>query len=289
MVDFFNALISPDAPFIRYALIAGVLSSVAFGIIGTFVVVKRMTYIAGAISHTSLGGIGFSLWLKTVVGVVFFTPIMGATLVSIITGLIISLALIKKNERLDTIIGVIWAVGMSVGLIFIYITPGYGDPMSYLFGNILLISSNDLWIVISLNLLIVIVSVLFHNQFLAIFFDEEFAQIRGLKTHIYQIIMILLISLTIILLITIVGIVMVIALLTIPAAIAGIFSKRMKIMTLSAIIICAIITVIGLALSYVLDLPTGSITILIAGVFYVLAKIIGSIVEKIRNNFLYPI
>ncbi|HPO49253.1 MAG TPA: metal ABC transporter permease [Spirochaetota bacterium] len=161
--------------------------------------------------------------------------------------------------------------------------------MSYLFGNILLISSNDLWIVISLNLLIVIVSVLFHNQFLAIFFDEEFAQIRGLKTHIYQIIMILLISLTIILLITIVGIVMVIALLTIPAAIAGIFSKRMKIMTLWAIIICAIITVIGLALSYVLDLPTGSITILIAGVFYVLAKIIGSIVEKIRNNFLYPI
>ena len=273
MIDFYNALINPNVPFIRYALIAGVLSSIAFGIIGTFVVVKRMTYIAGAISHTSLGGIGLSLWLSTVAGISVLTPIMGALIISLISGLIISYTIIKENERLDTVIGTIWAVGMSIGLIFIYITPGYVDPMSYLFGNILLISINDLLIIIFLNIVIIFASVLFHNQFLAIFFDEEFAQIRGIKTYIYQIILILLISLTIILLITIVGIVMVIALLTIPAAIAGIFSKKMKVMMVLAVIICIIVTITGLASSYKLNLPTGSVTILISGILYLLAKL----------------
>ncbi len=272
MIDFFYAVINPDVSFIRYALIAGILSSIAFGIIGTFVVVKRMTYIAGAISHTSLGGIGLSLWLSTVAGISFLTPITGALVISLLTGLIISYTIIKKNERLDTVIGAIWSIGMSIGLIFIYITPGYGDPMSYLFGNILLISIHDLFIIVVLNSVIIFASVLFHNQFLAIFFDEEFAQIRGIKTYIYQIILILLISLTIILLITIVGIVMVIALLTIPAAIAGIFTKKMKVMMVLAVFICMIVTTTGLAVSYMLNLPTGSVTILISGIFYLLAK-----------------
>ena len=272
MIDFFNALINPNVSFIRYALFAGALSSIAFGIIGTFVVVKRMTYIAGAISHTSLGGIGLSLWLNTSVGFAFFSPIIGALIISIISGLIISYTVIKGDERLDTIIGIIWAVGMSIGLIFIYLTPGYIDPMSYLFGNILLISLTDLLIIIILNIVIIFTSVLFHNQFLAIFFDEEFAQIRGIKTYLYQIILILLVSLTIILLITIVGIVMVIALLTIPAAIAGIFSKKMKIMMFLAVIICMMVTITGLAVSYKLDLPTGSVTILISGILYMLVK-----------------
>jgi len=280
MIDFFYALLNPNVPFIRYALIAGVLSSIAFGIIGTFVVVKRMTYIAGAISHTSLGGIGLSLWLSTVAGIGFFTPIIGALIISLITGLIISYTIIKKDERLDTVIGTIWAVGMSIGLIFIYITPGYGDPMSYLFGNILLISKNDLLIIIILNIVIIFASVLFHNQFLAIFFDEELAQIRGIKTYIYQILLLLLISLTIILLITIVGIVMVIALLTIPAAIAGLFSKKMKVMMILAVIICSVVTVTGLIVSYILNLPTGSVTILISGILYLFAKIFKYLIKK---------
>ncbi|MCG8572421.1 MAG: metal ABC transporter permease [Spirochaetes bacterium] len=272
MIDFFNALINPNVPFIRYALIAGVLSSIAFGIIGTFVVVKRMSYIAGAISHTSLGGIGLSLWLSTVAGIGFFTPIMGALVISLISGLIISYTIIKGDERLDTVIGTIWAVGMSIGLIFIYVTPGYIDPMSYLFGNILLISINDLLIIIILNVVIIFTSVIFQNQFLAIFFDEEFANTRGVKTYLYQIILILLISLTIILLITIVGIVMVIALLTIPPAIAGIFSKKMKIMMFLSVIICMLVTITGLAVSYKLNFPTGSVTILISGILYLLSK-----------------
>lgn len=273
MIDFFNALINPNVPFIRYALIAGVLSSIAFGIIGTFVVVKRMTYIAGAISHTSLGGIGFSLWLSTAAGVSVLTPTMGALIISLISGLIISYTVIKGDDRLDTVIGTIWAVGMSIGLIFIYITPGYIDPMSYLFGNILLISKSDLLVIVLLNIIIIFISVLFHNQFLAIFLDEDFARVRGIKTYIYQIILILLISLTIISLITIVGIVMVIALLTIPAAIANLFSKKMKVMMFLSVIICMIVTIIGLAVSYKLNLPTGSVIILISGILYMLAKI----------------
>jgi zinc transport system permease protein len=279
MIDFFYVLINPSVPFIRYALIAGILSSIAFGIIGTFVVVKRMTYIAGAISHTSLAGIGLSLWLGTTAGIRFLPPILGALIVSLITGFIISYAVIKKDERLDTVISAIWAVGMSIGLIFIYITPGYGDPMSYLFGNILLISLNDLFIIIFLNIIIIFTSILFHNQFLAVFFDEEFSQIRGVKTYIYQIILILLISLTIILLITIVGIVMVIALLTIPAAIAGIFSKKMKVMMFLAVIVSMTVTVTGLIVSYILNLPTGSVTILISGILYILAKLYKSFIK----------
>ncbi len=274
MIEFFHALTDPNVPFIRYAFFAGVLSSIAFGIIGTFVVVKRITYIAGAISHTSLGGIGLSLWLSTVAGFSFLTPIMGAIFISIISGLIIAYSMIKGNERLDTMIGTIWAVGMSIGLIFIYLTPGYGDPMSYLFGNILLISLDNLFIIIVLNIVIIFTSVLFHNQFLAIFFDEEFAQVKGIKTHIYQIILILLVSLTIILLITIVGIVMVIALLTIPSAIAGIFSKKMKVMMFLSVIICMIVTTTGLAVSYKLNLPTGSVTILISGILYLVVKLL---------------
>jgi zinc transport system permease protein len=198
---------------------------------------------------------------------------VGALVVSLVSGLIIAVAIIKKGERLDTVIGTIWAVGMSVGLICIHITPGYQDPMSYLFGNILLISQSDLLVIIVLNVMIILTSVLFHNQFLAVFFDEEFARLRGTRTAVYHIMLIVLVSLTVILMIIIIGIVMVIALLTIPAAIAGMFAKRMKAMMVAAVIICALIMMSGLAVSYLVKLPTGSVTVVLAGATYVLAKL----------------
>lgn len=276
MLDFWNAVVNPQAPFIRYALIAGILSSIPFGIIGTFVVVKRMSYIAGAISHTALGGIGFALWLNFVLGFSLLSPTSGALLIALLAGAIIAYALNKEKERLDTVIGIIWAVGMSLGLIFIYSTPGYMDPMSYLFGNILLLSAKDLYIIAFLSVLIVLVSVIFHNQFLAVFFDAEFAQTKGISAPFYQTLLILLIALTVILLINMVGIVMVIALLTIPAAIAGMFAYKMKTMMILAILASLLITSFGLFLSYILQLPTGSVTIVFAGILYLPAKFLSA-------------
>ena len=271
MTNFVSALLNPNIVFIRYALIAGIISSVSFGIIGSFVVVKRMSYIAGAVSHAVLGGIGMALFLSTVYNFHYITPMTGAFIFALLSGLIISYAQLKMNERTDTIIGAIWAIGMSLGLLFMSATPGYTDPMSYLFGNILLITKHDLIMIGAINIVVVGFSVLFYNQLLVASFDEEFARIRGLNTNLLHLLLVLLISFTVLLMITIVGIVMVIALLTLPPAIAGIFSSRFKPMIVSSIVLCMIFTSLGLWGSYVLNLPTSSVTVVIAGIAYLIA------------------
>ena len=273
MHEFINALFNPQVPFIRFAFLAGILSSIPFGIIGSFVVVKKISYIAGAVSHTALGGIGLALYAQSVLGIGFLTPLGGSMIFSLGAGLIISLNLVKKKERLDTVIGTIWAVGMSIGLIFIYLTPEYIDPMSYLFGNILLISRGTLVSIAALNAVIFGISFIFFPQFLAVSFDGDFAETRGIRTSIYEISLVMLVSLTVILMITIVGIVMVIALLTIPPAIAGLFTKKMKFMIILSSSLCAVIMSSGLLISYILKIPTGSTTVLIAGIIYIFARL----------------
>ena len=146
MADFFNALANPDLPFLRYALIAGVLSSFALGMAGTYVVTRRISYIAGAIAHSVLGGIGAALFLQHKAGWAWFDPIIGALIAAVFSAVVIGLVSMYARQREDTVIGSIWAVGMAMGVLFIARTPGYIDPMSYLFGNILLISSTDLWL-----------------------------------------------------------------------------------------------------------------------------------------------
>ncbi|MBN1647987.1 MAG: metal ABC transporter permease [Spirochaetales bacterium] len=274
MTDFINAVLNPNVPFIRYALIAGLLSSIPFGIIGSFVVVKRMTYIAGAISHTVLGGIGLALFVNAMLGSELVSPLGGALVFALASGIIISITLIRNTDRLDTIIGTVWAVGMSAGLIFFYLTPGYRDPMSYLFGNILLVSKNNLLMIAILDIIITALSVFLFNQFLSVSFDAEFARTRGIKSALFEITLVLLIALTVILMINVVGIVMVIALLTIPAATAGLFGKRMKTTMIAAIAICAFTMTAGLVLSYSLKLPTGSVTVLLGGVLFLAARLL---------------
>ncbi|MFO7896964.1 MAG: metal ABC transporter permease [Candidatus Cloacimonadales bacterium] len=271
MTDFFSAVFLGSAPFLRYAFIAGLISSIPFGIIGTYVVVKRMSYIAGAVSHSALGGIGLALFLSSTYNLSFTTPMLGAAVFAIINGLIISYAIISGQGRVDTVIGAIWAIGMAIGLIFMAITPGYVDPMSYLFGNILLITQLDLTLILLLNIVVLLFSILFFNQLLAVSFDAEFAKIRGLNTALFQTMLILLISITVLLMITIVGIVMVIALLTIPPAVAGLFTRRIKSMILLSSLLCALFMTTGLFASYLLQLPTGSVTILLAGIVYLLS------------------
>ena len=154
MIDFLHTLLNPDLPFLRNALIAGLLASIAFGMVGTYVVTRRITYIAGAIAHCILGGIGIALYIKYKVGLEWVNPMGGALCAAIFAALLLGLVSQYAHEREDTLIGALWTVGMAVGLLFIAQTPGYVDPMSYIFGNILLIGTQDLWLIAGLDILI---------------------------------------------------------------------------------------------------------------------------------------
>lgn len=268
MTEFITALSDPDFPFIRYALICGVLASIPFGIIGTYVVVRRISYIAGAISHCTLGGIGAGLYLQKQIGISWFGPLHGAIVVALLAAVTLALVSFFAKQREDSVIGALWAAGMAIGLLFLARTPGYNDPMSYLFGNILLLSGTDMWLVVALDVVVIGLVMVFYNYFLAICFDEEFASLRGVQTHLVYLFLLCLTALTIVLLVRVVGIVMVIALLTLPAAIAGNFVRGIKQMMITSTLLCSLFVTSGLAASYSMDLPSGPVIILIAASVY---------------------
>lgn len=273
MVEFIAALMSPDLPFVRYAVITGILAAIPFGIIGTYVVVRRISYIAGAISHCILGGIGVGLYLENSLGITWFGPLHGAIVVALLAAVVLSLVSLFARQREDSVIGALWAAGMGIGLLFIARTPGYVDPMSYLFGNILLITRSDILLVLALDVLVVGTVSVFYNTFLAICFDEEYAGLRGVRTHWLYLVLLCLTALTIVLLVRVVGIVMVIALLTLPAAIAGNFARSVKQMMVTATLLCMLFILAGLSTSYSLDLPSGPVIIVIAAGFYLLVAV----------------
>jgi zinc transport system permease protein len=252
--------------------LTGILASVACGIIGSYIVVRRISYIADGIAHSVLGGMGAALYLHKVYHWDGVLPIHGAVISALVAAIIIGLVSLWARQREDTVISALWAVGMAVGIVFISRTPGYNeDLMGYLFGNILMVSSNDLWMLAGLDALTVAVGLLFYNQFLAVCFDQEFARLRGLKVEAFYLLLLCLAALTVVVLATVVGIVMVIALLTLPVGIAALFSTTMwRMMAISAIL-CGIFTTSGLALSYGPDYPAGATTIIIAGAAYLAA------------------
>jgi len=270
MVEFIQALEDPDIAFLRYALIAGLLAGISFGIIGSYVVVKRISYLAGSIAHCVLGGIGAALFAQHAHGITWADPMLGALCAAIAAALIIGLVSIYAREREDTIIGALWVVGMAAGILLIAKTPGYTDPMSYLFGNILMVSAADIWIVIILDAVIVSVSVLFYNRLQALCFDEEFVRLRGLNTRCMYLVLLCLIAITIVLLIRIVGIIMVVALMSLPAAIAGQFCGRLWQMMLTAALLSMGCIAGGLYLSYTFNLQGGATIVLLAGGAYLL-------------------
>ena len=281
MTEFFAALSDPNIPFFRYAFLVGLLASVSFGIIGTYVVARRITYIAGAISHCVLGGIGAGLYLQKKIGILWFEPMYGAVISALFAAGVIGLISLYAKQREDTVIGALWAVGMAVGLLFIARTPGYVEPMSYLFGNILLISKNDLWLVLGLDGLVIITAALFYNKFLAVCFDEEFATLRGVRAGLYYMLLLCLTALTVVLLVQIVGIVMVIALLTLPAAVASNFARGLLQMMALAVCFCMLFVLLGLAYSYTANLPSGPTIIVFAGAFYLVVLLWKNLAKKI--------
>ena len=268
MIEFFQILMKPEAAFLRYALLAGILASISFGMMGTYVVVRRISYIAGAIGHCILGGIGAALYLQKTLGLSWMQPIYGSIASGLLAAMAIGLISLYARQREDTVIGALWAIGMAIGIIFFNKIPGYVDPMSYLFGNILLISHSDLWLIAGLDILLIAVVFLFYNQFQGICFDGEFAKLRGVHTELYYLVLLCMTALSIVLLINIVGALMVVALLTLPAAVACQFSRRLWHMMLLSTLCCMVFTTSGLVCSYAYDLPSGPVIILISGAIY---------------------
>ncbi|ACL04078.1 metal ABC transporter permease [Desulfatibacillum aliphaticivorans] len=268
MIEFIQALMNPDNVFLRLAFIVGGLASVPFGIMGAYVVTRRISYLAGAISHCVFGGIGLGLYLQNKVGLQWFDPMYGAVGAALLAAVIIGAVSLYAKQREDTVIGALWAVGMASGLLFVDITPGYFDISSYLFGDILLISTQDVWMVLGLNVLVVGLSLWFYNRLLAVCFDEEFSALRGIPVGAVYMLLLCLTALTVVLLVRVVGIVMVIALLTIPAAVASQFAKRLWQTMVMAVFFCLAFTWTGLGVSYHFSLSSGPTIIVIAGLTY---------------------
>lgn len=281
MIEFFRAV--HDYAFLQYALIASLLVSVACGIVGTYVVTRRISFMAGSISHCILGGMGAARYLATVHGWDWLTPLQGAVVAALLAALIIGLVSLRAKQREDTVIGALWAVGMAIGVLFIAKTPGYNeDLMGYLFGNILMIAPRDLILIAALDIMVVLAGVIWYQQFLAICFDEEYARLRGVNVEFFYLLLLCLTALTVVLLASVVGIVLVIALLTLPAAVADHFSKTLWQMMMLATLCCAAFTTGGLALSYTPNLPAGATVILVGGITY-LAVATGSAVLRKRQ------
>jgi len=258
--------------------LAGLLASIICGIMGTLVVVNRIVFLAGGIAHAAFGGIGLAFFFgwHYMVGTIGFS-LMAALVMASIT--------LRAKHRADTIIGVIWATGMALGIILLDLTPGYNvDLMSYLFSSILTVPDSDIWMILSVGVAITGIVIYFYNDYLALSYDEEFAQIRGVHVKPLYFLMIVMLAVGIVMIIQVVGLILVIALLTIPPYIAEKYSRSLiKMMVLSSLL-SAGFTVTGLWLSYALNLTAGASIILVAGIGFLISLGIERIVPKIASG-----
>lgn len=272
--NFINALLSHS--FLQNAFLAGALASIVCGISGTFVVVKRISSMSGGLAHAILGGVGIATYFQ-------FSPLLGAFIFAFLASIILGVIKLRGNQHEDTIISALWAVGMALGILFIFLTPGYETQLqTYLFGNILMIESKSLYYLFFLNCAILILVFVFYRQFILICFDQEYARLRGLKVEFLYILLLCMIAFTIVVLIYVVGLILVIALLTLPASIATLFSHRISKIILSSIAIGFLFILGGLFTSYQANLPSGATIILIAGSFYLIALLFKKL--KIKKN-----
>ena len=246
--------------FMQNALAAGVLAGIACGVVGTFVVVRRMVFISGGVSHATFGGIGLAYLLG-------FNPMLGALLFAVAAALGMGVITRKTKLSEDTGIGVLWATGMALGVIFVGLASGYApDLFSYLFGNILTVQRGELLMMLVLDGVIIATVLAFYKELLAVSFDEEFARVEGIPTATLQMVLLGLIALTIVTVIRVVGIVLVIALLTIPPAIARQYTSSLSSMMRLAVAVSVGLSVCGISLSYLLNLASGATIILLSGV-----------------------
>lgn len=264
--------------FLQNAVISAILASIACGIIGTIVIEKRLTMMSGGIAHTAFGGIGLGYLLG-------IEPIIGALLFSIAAAL--GVVTIKRKTKMNTDIpiGLFWSAGMSLGIIFIYITPGYPPDMStYLFGDILTVSRSNLYFILILDVILIAAIISLFQAFKAYMFDEEFSTVIGIHTKFIEYLLFILIALAVVVLIHVVGIVLIMALLTAPPAIARLFTHDLKKVMLYAVVLGIIFCLLGLWISYTLNIPSGAAIVLLTSAIYGLVSIIKTARSRRRQN-----
>ena len=283
MFDIFIQDLSAPGSLLRLTVLAIVLSSVACGIIGSYVVAKRCSYMVGAVSHSLLGGIGLARFCQLQRGWTWFSPLLGAVFAALLVAVLISVLTLRRRQREDSVLSAIWALGMAIGLSFIYAIPGYPEDLhSYLFGNILLVARRDVWLMAGMDLLILVTVWLFHSRFVCLCFHEEWLTLRGVRTGFFQLLLYLLISLTVVLLSQVVGIILCLALLILPSATASSLCRSLPAIMLLGTLICLVSSMGGLLLSYQYDLPTGATIVEVAGGVYLLTAAILLLIRKTR-------
>jgi len=257
--------------FIQNALLAGIIVSIITAIIGTLVVVNKMVFLSGGIAHSAYGGIGLTMY--------FGLPMLLSTsLFCVAVTILIAFASYKNRENLDIMIGLTWSVGMSFGIILADLTPGYQtDLMSYLFGSLLAVSIEDVYYMASLMLIIFIIIAIFYRDILAVSYDSEYANLRGIKTKFFYTLILVLSSLAIVISIKVVGLILVIALLTIPIYISSFFCKNLLSMMIISAVLSIIFTIIGLTVSYQFDISSGPSIIMSSSLFALIVFIYKSI------------
>lgn len=259
-------------PFLYMALLAGLAASVTSGIMGSFVVVKRIVFISGSISHSVLGGMGLSLWLSRTFGILWLTPLIGAVGAALLSALLIGWIHLYYKEREDTVIAALWSTGMSLGVIFIALTPGYNvELINYLFGNILWVTPSDLHLLLGLDVLVILMIALLRQRLVAICFDETQSYLQSVAVKGLYLLLLCLVALSVVLLIQVVGSILVITMLAIPAAIAGALTQRFSSMMILAVLLGCAFTLSGTAASYVLNWPPGATIALVASLCYLLS------------------
>lgn len=261
-------------PLLLSALIAGLAASIVSGIIGSYVVVKRIGFISGSISHAVLSGIGICLWLDRAKGYSWADPLYGALVAAIISALVIGWIHLYYRQREDSVIAAVWSIGMALGVLFISQTPGFNVELTnFLVGNILWVTPGDLVLLFTLDVGIVAIVALLHKRFLALCFDEEQAKLQGVAVNALYLLLLVLTAVSIVLLIQVVGILLVMAMLTIPAAIANLFTSRLSRIMMGAIGISCVLCLVGSGLAYHYDLPSGATIALLAGLVYVVSLV----------------
>jgi len=255
--------------FVRNALTAGILVSIVCGVIGTLVVVNRIVFLAGGIAHAAYGGIGLSFFMG-------WPYAIGTTAVSVLSAGVMAAVTLRARHRIDAMVGVIWAVGMAIGVVLLDLTPGYNvDLMSYLFGSILAVPGSDLWQMTAVAIAVVAMVAFYYDDFLAMSYDDEFARLRNVPVTFLYCLLLVMVALTVVMIIRVVGLILVIALLTIPPFIAERFTGSLRAMMALSSILSGLFTVTGLWLSYLFNLTSGATIILVAAAGFFAAGLWG--------------
>lgn len=266
--------------FFLHAFWASLFSAISCGLIGTYIVSRRIVFISGGITHASFGGIGIGYFLG-------WNPLLGAAIFSILSALGIQLFTQKGKLREDSSIAIWWSLGMAVGIIFIYLSPGYApNLMSYLFGSILTVSTGEIWLMAGLSLILTAFFAVMYRMILYVAFNEEFAKATGLPVNRINYIMISLIALTIVLNIRVVGIILIMSLLTVPQATANLFTNDFKKMMFLSVLFAFLGSFSGLLISFFADIPSGASIIFTLVILFSLMKWLNLLLAKRREETL---